>query len=359
MKTLNVFEASFDRLRSVFSSFSNIIIPLSGGKDSGVVLNLVIKYLKKYRKIKNNIIVYHLDYELQYTKTDRFIFDILFELKKVCSFDYYHICMPFKAECSLSYGQSFFRPWELDKKDIWIRKLPKNSINIFNHNFDFWNEDLTDYDFNLLFLKWLYEKYSSNNSVVLSGFRLNELEEDYKDIFDKGVLKNQNLYLKKIYNDLYFSYLLYEWSLEDIWVATFKYDFLYNQIYEDFYILGVDLKKMKEASSFNSNVLFLLKYLKQVDPFLWERANKRVSGVEFATLFYETKAFGNDDFLPRGYNYLKYLNFLLNSLDEDLRNNFLSKFKILFSKGINLTFKQKCEMILRYEYNKKYKSQNS
>ena len=36
-----------DRLKYIFSEFDNVYVSFSGGKDSGLLLNIVIDYLKK------------------------------------------------------------------------------------------------------------------------------------------------------------------------------------------------------------------------------------------------------------------------------------------------------------------------
>lgn len=44
---LNVYEASQERLKFVFENFERVYVSFSGGKDSGVLLNLVIDYVRK------------------------------------------------------------------------------------------------------------------------------------------------------------------------------------------------------------------------------------------------------------------------------------------------------------------------
>ena len=44
----NVYEALIDRLEMIFEDFDNIIVSFSGGKDSGVLLNLVLDFQKRH-----------------------------------------------------------------------------------------------------------------------------------------------------------------------------------------------------------------------------------------------------------------------------------------------------------------------
>jgi predicted phosphoadenosine phosphosulfate sulfurtransferase len=46
-KEKNVYEASIERIDFIFKNFKRVYVSFSGGKDSGVMLNLVIDYMKE------------------------------------------------------------------------------------------------------------------------------------------------------------------------------------------------------------------------------------------------------------------------------------------------------------------------
>lgn len=50
----NVYDLAQERLRVIFQNFDNIYISFSGGKDSGVLLNLCIDYIRKHKFKKKN-----------------------------------------------------------------------------------------------------------------------------------------------------------------------------------------------------------------------------------------------------------------------------------------------------------------
>ena len=43
----NVYELTQERLRMIFNEFDNIYVSFSGGKDSGILLELCIDYIRK------------------------------------------------------------------------------------------------------------------------------------------------------------------------------------------------------------------------------------------------------------------------------------------------------------------------
>ncbi len=60
----NVYKATLKRLEYIFNEFDNIYVSFSGGKDSGVLLNLTLKYADKTNML-HKLGVFHIDYEAQ------------------------------------------------------------------------------------------------------------------------------------------------------------------------------------------------------------------------------------------------------------------------------------------------------
>ena len=72
----NVYELAQERLKVIFSEFDNIYVSFSGGKDSGVLLNMCIDYIRK-NNLKIRLGVFHMDYEIQYKMTIDYVDRIL------------------------------------------------------------------------------------------------------------------------------------------------------------------------------------------------------------------------------------------------------------------------------------------
>ncbi len=68
----NVYDALQKRLDFIFQEFDNIFVSFSGGKDSGVLLNLVLDFQEKYYPDKK-IGVFHQDFEAQYSVTTEYV----------------------------------------------------------------------------------------------------------------------------------------------------------------------------------------------------------------------------------------------------------------------------------------------
>lgn len=149
----NVYQLAQERLDIIFKEFDNVYVSFSGGKDSGVLLNMCIDYIRSH-KLNRKLGVYFMDYEVQYKMTIDYV-ERIFEANKDI-LDVYRICVPFRVATSTSMYQSYWRPWEEDKKDIWVRPMPNDAATA--DNFPGFKPEMWDYDFQLYFASWLHEK---------------------------------------------------------------------------------------------------------------------------------------------------------------------------------------------------------
>ena len=106
--TKNVYELAQERLHIIFKEFDNICVSFSGGKDSGVLLNLCIDYIRR-NNLKRKLCVYHMDYEIQYSMTIDYVDRILEANKDIL--EVYRVCVPFKVTTCTSMYQNYWRPW--------------------------------------------------------------------------------------------------------------------------------------------------------------------------------------------------------------------------------------------------------
>src|SRR5574344_2136231 len=213
---MNVFEAALKRIDFVFKEFDNVYVSFSGGKDSGVLLNLCLYYMKEH-KLNKKLRVFHMDYECQYSMTTDYVQKVFKENSNLL--EIYHCCVPFKVTTCTSMYQSYWRPWEEGKKDIWVREMPKNTLQY--KDFSFFKSNLWDYDFQELFGMWLSEKVKAKNTCCLVGIRTQESLNRWRAIYSDRNYKNYNniQWTKKYDNGIVNAYPIFDWQTQDIWVA--------------------------------------------------------------------------------------------------------------------------------------------
>ncbi|MCC9870094.1 phosphoadenosine phosphosulfate reductase family protein, partial [Streptococcus agalactiae] len=207
--------------------FDHVYISFSGGKDSGVMLNLALKYLKD-NKLDKKITLMHLDYEAQYEMTTEYVEKMEKEFSSYLNV--YHICVPFKVTTCTSMFQNFWRPWEEGKEDIWVRDLPENAKT--KEDFPFFKENMWDYEFQEKLSTFIHDKEKAEKTAVLVGIRTQESLHRWRAIHkDRDTYYNNKKYSKKISENVYNFYPIYDWKTEDIWVANAKFGFAYNKLY--------------------------------------------------------------------------------------------------------------------------------
>lgn len=320
---MNVYEKTQERLGALFAEFDNIYVSFSGGKDSGVMLNLCIDYIRN-NKLDRKIGVLHLDYEAQYTFTTNYVNDTLSKNGDIL--DVYRVCVPFKVTTCTSMYDTYWRPWEDNKKDIWVSDLPEKCHT--KEDFDFYNSDMWDYEFQELFSLWHHKKNNANKTACLVGIRTQESLNRWRAIHsDRNYKKYKGWeWSRKIYNNVYNIYPIYDWITEDIWIANAKFDWGYNKLYDVYYQAGLTIDQMRVASPFLSTAQDSLKLYRIIEPKTWGKLIGRVNGVNFTSLYGGTTAMGWREIkLPNGHTWKSYMEFLLSTLPEKTANSYKKK----------------------------------
>lgn len=316
----NVYESAKERISFIFNEFDNICVSFSGGKDSGVVLNLAIE---EARKRKRKIGVVFIDLEAWYKKTEEFINRMIFNNLDVL--EPYWICLPMKSDNSLSYFEPFWIWWERGKEDIWVRPMPQNEyvINLNNNKLDFYKENMTFEDFVKEFGNW-YGK--GKKTACLLGIRANESLNRYRAIvMNKTKYKNKN-YSTLVKNETYNFYPIYDWTVDDIWTYNGKFEKDYNHLYDLFYKAGISIYKMRVDEPFGDTCKAGLNMFKVIEPETWFRVANRVSGANMGSLYNHNKIMNSNYTLPKGHTWKTFTEFLLDTLPKDTADNYRVKF---------------------------------
>ena len=320
---MNVFLESQKRIETIFNEFDNIYVSFSGGKDSGVLLNLCIDYIRD-NKLDRKIGVFHIDYEAQYTMTTEYVDETLNQNLDIL--EIYRCCVPFKVTTCTSMHQSYWRPWEDSKKDIWVSDLPKNCYT--EKDFDFYNKNMWDYEFSEMFTHWLHKKKKAKKTACLVGIRTDESLNRWRAIHsDKNTNKYNNInWTKKIDDNVINAYPIYDLKARDVWISNYRNEWTYNKLYDVFHQAGLTIDQMRVASPFISEGTETLKLYKVIEPNTWGKLISRVNGVNFTGLYGGTTAMGWRSLkLPKNHTWKSYMEFLLSTLPKKAAENYQNK----------------------------------
>ena len=180
----NVYEALQDRLHFLFEEFDNIFVSFSGGKDSGLLLNLTLDFQKKYYPEKK-IGVFHQDFEAQYSVTTEYIERTFERIKNDA--ELYWVCLPMATRTALSSYQMFWYPWDDTKEDVWVRPVPRHPyvINLQNNPITTYRYKMHQIDLAKQFGRWYRISHGGKKTVCLLGMRADESLQRYSGILNK------------------------------------------------------------------------------------------------------------------------------------------------------------------------------
>lgn len=321
-----VYDALQERLHFIFEEFDNIFLSFSGGKDSGLLLDLVLDFQEKYypdRKVG----VFHQDFEAQYTVTTEYI-ERTFE-RIHDRVEPYWVCLPMATRTALSSYEMYWYPWDDTKKESWVRKMPDHDyvINLANNPISTYKYKMHQEDLARRFGRWYRMSHGNKKTVCLLGLRADESLQRYNSFLNKKYGYQDECWITQQYKDVWCASPLYDWTINDIWHAIYKFQYDYNHLYDLYYMAGLTVSQMRVASPFNDYSKDSLNLYRVIDPEIWVKLVGRVQGVNFACIYGKTKAMGYRNVtLPEGHTWESFTKFLLSTLPARLRKNYVKKF---------------------------------
>jgi len=172
---LSVLEAAEKRIEKAFDIFDKLYVSFSGGKDSTVMLHLVMKEaIKRNRKVGLLII----DLEAQYSDTVEHIKNCVRMYEE--NIDLHWVCAELLLRNSLSNFEPKWCCWDEACKDIWVRDKPVEASDL--SQYDFYHSKMEFEEFMVLFGEW-YAKGEKTGAFV--GIRSDESLHRYRAIISR------------------------------------------------------------------------------------------------------------------------------------------------------------------------------
>lgn len=322
--SINVLTAARERIAYAFDNFERIYVSFSAGKDSSVMLHLVMdEAIKRNRKVG----VLFIDLEAQYKLTIKHAEEMFSHYAR--HMEIYWICLPIKLRNSVSNYEPVWCAWQKDRIDDWVRDMPTHPSVISDiEYFDFFQPMMEFEEFIELFAVW-YSQGKSTGAFI--GIRCDESLNRFRTIavWDKG-MHGDKRYTTRIVNDVYNIYPIYDWHVNDIWTYHTQYpDKIHNEVYDRMHLAGLSLAQMRLCQPYGDDQKRGLWLYHIIEPKTWGKVVARVNGANSGALYIQEKGNitgYNKISKPDHHTWKSFCNLLLATMPKVTRDHYLERF---------------------------------
>ena len=323
-RNVNVLDAARNRIRETFNSVERVYVAFSGGKDSSVLMHLV---MEEAIARKQRVGVMFIDFEAQYADTIKHIHE-MFELYKD-NIDPHWICMPMLLRNACTNFEPRWTCWEPGKEDIWIREKPffcKTEA-----DYPFAQPGMEFEEFITLFGEWYGE---GKKTAAFIGIRAQESLHRYCAVATwekRDLTLNGRRWTTKIVDEVYNVYPIYDWLVEDIWRYHANVpDKPHNHIYDLMQRAGVPLSQQRLCQPYGDDQRRGLWLYHILEPETWFKLVARVNGANFGALYVEESGniMGyNKITKPENHTWQSFCNLLLQTMPKKTRDHYIFRFQ--------------------------------
>lgn len=317
----NVLECSTERVKYTLDNFKKVYLSFSAGKDSTVMLHLTMEEVRK-RNMKIGLLI--VDLEGQYKLTIEHIEFIIEEYKDYI--DLYWVCLPIHLRNAVSVYEPFWKCWDKQQENNWIRPLPKQAISDLNY-FPFFRDGMEFEEFVPEFGEW----YSKGElTACLVGIRSDESLNRYRTISSKSKVRfDDKVYTTKVTDNVFNVYPIYDWKTEDIWIYHAKFpEKRYNKLYELMFKSGLTIHQQRICQPYGDDQRRGLWLFHIIEPETWAKVVSRVNGANSGALYINESGSitgYNNITKPEGHTWQSFAELFLNSIPEATKEHYLNK----------------------------------
>lgn len=274
---IDVLTAARQRIARVFDDFPRIYISFSGGKDSGVMMHLVMEEaMRRNRKVG----VLFVDLEGQY----RLTIDYVQEMYDLYApwIEPYWVALPIHLRNAVSQFEPQWVCWERGREKDWIRKPPATAITDEKH-FPFFRRAM---EFEEFVPEFGYHYAQNQLTCCFVGIRTQESLNRWRTLCatDKEMFEGLP-WTTWCYQTLYNAYPIYDWETEDVWTYYGKERKTYNRLYDRMHKAGLTIHQARICQPYGDDQRKGLWLFHVIEPETWTRVVARVNGANQGALY--------------------------------------------------------------------------
>lgn len=279
---IDVLTAARQRIRRIFDDFPNVYVSFSGGKDSGITLELAAREASARGRRLGVLIV---DLEAQYELTIEYIHAMLKRHADVL--DVHWVCLPLSLRNAVSQFEPKWECWDPDRQEDWVRPLPEHPGVISDpDHFPWFFRGMEFEDLVPKFGVWYAEQHGGRLTACLVAIRSDESLNRYRTIASRKKQTHEGLqWTTWLGGTLYNAYPIYDWRTEDDWRFYGREKVPYNRIYDLMHRAGVSIHQARLCQPYGDDQRRGLWLYHILEPETWTRVVARVQGANFGARY--------------------------------------------------------------------------
>jgi predicted phosphoadenosine phosphosulfate sulfurtransferase len=359
---MDVLTAARQRIAKAFDDFPKIYLSYSGGKDSTVMLHLVMEEaIRRNRKIG----LLFIDLEAQYKFTIEHI-DATFK-EYGLHIEPFWVSLPIHLRNAVSQFEPQWVCWEPGREADWVRTPPKYAITD-QAKFPFYTYAMEFEEFIEHFGHW----YGNGQlTCCFVGIRSDESLNRFRAIAGGSNYQGFKWTTWKS-GGVYNAYPIYDWRTEDIWTYHGKFpEKSYNKLYDRMHRAGLTIHQARICQPYGDDQRRGLWLYHVIEPETWSKIVARVNGANQGALY----ASESGNILgritiskPEGHTWESFAKLLLESLPPQTREHYENKISVFLNwyhmRGFQFgaipddgptdksspSWKRICKMLLKNDY---------
>jgi predicted phosphoadenosine phosphosulfate sulfurtransferase len=277
-KDKNVLDAAKERIEKCFDQFERIYVSFSGGKDSTVMLHLVMEEAIK-RRVKVGVLF--IDLEGQYKCTIDHVRRCYDQYKE--HVEPFWVCLPIHLRNAVSTFQPFWKCWDSESKEAWIRDPEKGCITDPSF-FPFFKDGMEFEEFVPEFGRWYGQ---GKPCCCFVGIRADESLNRFRTMANLNKKRHElGMWTTEVCPNVYNAYPVYDWKAEDLWTWHYQNPSAsHNKLYDLMYKAGLTLSQMRICQPYGDDQRRGLWLFHLIEPETWNRVVARVNGANSGALY--------------------------------------------------------------------------